>query len=77
MCVGYDPLAFAVEEAHERGLQIEAWLNPYRISATQNFSAFDPRFFFVVLFACIHICIYKAGQDKIRIDWTRSDKDNT
>ncbi len=39
---GYDPLAFAVEETHKRGLQIEAWLNPYRISATANFAAFDP-----------------------------------
>lgn len=39
---GYDPLAFAVEETHKRGLQIEAWLNPYRISATANFAAFHP-----------------------------------
>ncbi len=27
---GYDPLAFAVEEAHRRGLEIHVWLNPYR-----------------------------------------------
>ena len=26
----YDPLAFAVEEAHKRGLQLHAWFNPYR-----------------------------------------------
>jgi hypothetical protein len=39
---GYDPLAFAVEETHKRGLQVEAWLNPYRISATANFAAFHP-----------------------------------
>jgi uncharacterized lipoprotein YddW (UPF0748 family) len=26
----YDPLAFAVREAHERGLQLHAWFNPYR-----------------------------------------------
>jgi uncharacterized lipoprotein YddW (UPF0748 family) len=26
----YDPLAFAVEEAHKRGLELHAWLNPYR-----------------------------------------------
>ena len=31
---GYDPLAIMVEEAHERGLRIEAWINPYRISNT-------------------------------------------
>src|SRR3954447_15948426 len=27
---GYDPLAFAVEEAHHRGLELHAWFNPYR-----------------------------------------------
>jgi uncharacterized lipoprotein YddW (UPF0748 family) len=31
---GYDPLKFAVEEAHKRGLELHAWLNPYRIGAT-------------------------------------------
>jgi uncharacterized lipoprotein YddW (UPF0748 family) len=27
---GYDPLAFAVDEAHRRGLELHAWFNPYR-----------------------------------------------
>jgi uncharacterized lipoprotein YddW (UPF0748 family) len=27
---GYDPLAFAVAEAHSRGLELHAWFNPYR-----------------------------------------------
>lgn len=26
----YDPLAFAIEEAHRRGLELHAWFNPYR-----------------------------------------------
>lgn len=26
----YDPLEFAVKEAHKRGLELHAWLNPYR-----------------------------------------------
>lgn len=26
----YDPLAFAVEEAHQRGIELHAWFNPYR-----------------------------------------------
>lgn len=26
----YDPLTFAVEEAHKRGMELHAWLNPYR-----------------------------------------------
>lgn len=28
----YDPLEFAVEEAHQRGLELHAWFNPYRAS---------------------------------------------
>ncbi|WP_166405017.1 glycoside hydrolase family 10 protein [Desulfonema ishimotonii] len=27
---GYDPLAFAVREAHLRGIELHAWLNPFR-----------------------------------------------
>lgn len=30
---GFDPLAFFVQEAHKRGLQLHAWINPYRITA--------------------------------------------
>ncbi|HLH53164.1 MAG TPA: family 10 glycosylhydrolase [Verrucomicrobiae bacterium] len=26
----YDPLAFAIQEAHRRGLELHAWFNPYR-----------------------------------------------
>lgn len=31
---GWDPLAFAVEECHKRGLECYAWLNPFRITAS-------------------------------------------
>lgn len=27
---GWDPLAFAIEECHKRGMEIHAWLNPFR-----------------------------------------------
>ncbi len=27
---GYDPLAFAVAEAHKRGIELHAWFNPFR-----------------------------------------------
>jgi uncharacterized lipoprotein YddW (UPF0748 family) len=27
----YDPLAFAIEEAHKRGLELHAWFNPFRV----------------------------------------------
>ncbi|MCQ2334100.1 MAG: family 10 glycosylhydrolase [Paludibacteraceae bacterium] len=31
---GYDPLAFAVEEGHKRGLEVHLWVNPYRVTAS-------------------------------------------
>lgn len=33
---GYDPLAYAVRAAHQRGLQLHAWINPYRITGYLN-----------------------------------------
>ena len=30
---GWDPLAFAIEECHKRGLEIYAWVNPFRVNA--------------------------------------------
>jgi uncharacterized lipoprotein YddW (UPF0748 family) len=32
----YDPLEFAVAEAHKRGLELHAWFNPYRTRSTGN-----------------------------------------
>lgn len=34
MTANFDPLACAVAEAHKRGLQLHAWVNPYRIGAS-------------------------------------------
>ncbi|HVU08270.1 MAG TPA: family 10 glycosylhydrolase [Verrucomicrobiae bacterium] len=31
----YDPLAFAIEEAHKRGLELHAWFNPFRAQRAQ------------------------------------------
>jgi len=31
---GYDPLRIMVELAHQKGLRIEAWMNPYRVSTS-------------------------------------------
>ena len=52
---GYDPLAFAVQAAHDRGLELHAWINPFRAgnaSDTANFAA-------------LHI--FKARRDLARI----------
>jgi uncharacterized lipoprotein YddW (UPF0748 family) len=32
----WDPLAFAVEQAHERGLELHAWFNPYRAAYSRD-----------------------------------------
>ncbi len=34
--IGYDPIAFAIEEAHKRGIELHAWMNPYRVNASTN-----------------------------------------
>ena len=31
---GYDPLTFAIEESHKRGIELHAWLNPYRFETS-------------------------------------------
>ena len=33
---GFDPLQFAIEEAHNRGIQLHAWINPYRITNSSS-----------------------------------------
>ena len=33
---GFDPLQYIVEEGHKRGIEVHAWLNPYRFEASSN-----------------------------------------
>lgn len=49
---GWDPLAFAVEEAHKRGMELHAWVNPFRLAngaapeaqkAARGGAVFDPK----------------------------------
>ncbi|WIV98301.1 glycoside hydrolase family 10 protein [Kinneretia aquatilis] len=35
----YDPLAFWIDQAHQRGLELHAWLNPFRARQSQASSA--------------------------------------
>ncbi len=32
----YDPLAFAITEAHNRGIELHAWVNPYRVALDKS-----------------------------------------
>ncbi len=38
---GYDPLAFAIQEAHARGLELHAWVNPFRAGNTADTAGFS------------------------------------
>jgi uncharacterized lipoprotein YddW (UPF0748 family) len=35
---GYDPLAYALNEAHKQNLEFHAWFNPFRISTSKTFN---------------------------------------
>ncbi len=39
---GFDPLEYWVDEAHSRGLELHAWINPYRVTRDQNWERLDP-----------------------------------
>lgn len=40
---GYDPLQFAVEEGHKRGMEVHAWVNPFRYEVNAgSFGDNDP-----------------------------------
>jgi uncharacterized lipoprotein YddW (UPF0748 family) len=38
----YDPLQFMIEEAHKRGMEFHAWLNPYRANFNINSASIAP-----------------------------------
>jgi uncharacterized lipoprotein YddW (UPF0748 family) len=38
----YDPLEFAITEAHKRGIELHAWFNPYRATLDNKYSALSP-----------------------------------
>ena len=39
---GYDILKFLIDEAHARGIEFHAWMNPYRIATAQPYPALHP-----------------------------------
>jgi uncharacterized lipoprotein YddW (UPF0748 family) len=39
----FDPLQFALDEAHKRGMELHAWFNPYRAERIAGNYALDPR----------------------------------
>ncbi len=43
---GYDPLAFAIGEAHARGMELHAWVNPFRAGNTADTLTLAPNHIF-------------------------------
>jgi uncharacterized lipoprotein YddW (UPF0748 family) len=52
---GYDPLEFAIQEAHKRGLQLHAWINPFRAGNASDSTKF----------AATHV--FRTRRDLVRI----------
>jgi len=52
---GYDPLAFAIQEAHARGMELHAWVNPFRAGNTSD----------TVTMVAPHL--FKARRDLVRV----------
>lgn len=40
---GYDPLEFMVAQAHERGMELHAWMNPFRITTGEGLQSLSMR----------------------------------
>lgn len=60
---GYDPLQIMIEIAHGKGLQIEAWINPYRVS---NKTVITKKVKKTKFYKRYKSCIisYKSGREK-------------
>lgn len=56
---GYDPLAFAVAAAHERGLELHAWINPFRAGNAKDSAGFAPTH------------LFRARRDLVRVYGTQ------
>ncbi len=52
---GYDPLTFAIQEAHARGMELHAWINPFRAGNTSD----------TARLAALHL--YNTKRDLVRI----------
>ena len=43
---GYDPLAFAIQQAHARGMELHAWINPFRAGTVADSARLAPSHIF-------------------------------
>ena len=61
---GYDPLAFAIDESHKRGIELHAWLNPYRFETSAKKYAGA-------------VCDYKASHPEWILDYAIYNTDGS
>jgi uncharacterized lipoprotein YddW (UPF0748 family) len=68
----YDPLAFAVQEAHKRGMELHAWFNPYRCEREIGKYAIDPNHLsvkhpdWILAFAKVALKLLDPGLPQVR-----------
>ena len=52
---GWDPLAVAIEEAHARGMELHAWINPFRAGVTADSLVLAPNHVFNARRELVHV----------------------
>jgi uncharacterized lipoprotein YddW (UPF0748 family) len=52
---GYDPLDVAIEEAHARGLELHAWINPFRVGVSADTALLAPTHSFWARRDVVHV----------------------
>lgn len=70
----WDPLAFAIEESHKRGMELHAWLNPYRADrapgsrtrAANHVTVTNPEWIITATSASSSIKIMDPGLPQVR-----------
>lgn len=70
----WDPLAFAIEESHKRGMELHAWLNPYRADrspgsrprAASHVTVTNPEWIITATSASSSIKIMNPGLPEVR-----------
>ena len=68
----WDPMEFAIEEAHKRGMEFHAWLNPYRVTSnakevlpSNHMSRMEPQRFFTYNGQVLFDPAYQENRDFI------------
>ncbi len=69
---GFDPLEYAVQAAHARGIALHAWVNPYRLGADRTKAVcedvyeFEGNFYYVPTSAAVQRCILEGVRELVR-----------